>query len=53
MITSSSTAASQGIQIKKNSILVVDDNPTALHLLASILEKEGYEISRATNGLEV
>ncbi|MCF6188464.1 MAG: response regulator, partial [Desulfobulbaceae bacterium] len=52
MITSSRSASSQGLQIKKNAILVVDDNPTALHLLASILEKEGYEITRATNGLE-
>jgi len=52
MITPSSAATSQGLQIKKNAILVVDDNPTALHLLASILEKEGYEITRATNGLE-
>jgi len=38
--------------MKKTSILVVDDNPTTLHLLARILEEEGYEITRATNGLE-
>ena len=40
------------MQIKRTSILVVDDNPTALHLLVSILEKQDYDIARATNGLE-
>jgi CheY-like chemotaxis protein/anti-sigma regulatory factor (Ser/Thr protein kinase) len=52
MITPSSAASSQGIQIIKTSILVVDDNPTALHLLASILEKQSYDVTKATNGLE-
>jgi len=52
MITPSSAAASQGMQIIKTSILVVDDNPTALHLLASILEKQDYDVTKATNGLE-
>jgi len=52
MTTASMAAAISGKEIKKTTILAVDDNPTALHLLCSILEKEGYEVSRATNGLE-
>jgi CheY-like chemotaxis protein len=52
MITASSAAAAHGIQMKKPSILVVDDNPTTLHLLVSILKEEGYDTTRATNGLE-
>lgn len=51
-MTHTSTAAAHGVQIKKTSILVVDDNPTALHLLTSLLEKEGYDITRAVNGLD-
>jgi CheY-like chemotaxis protein len=31
---------------------VVEDNPAALHLVASILEKEQYAVTRAVNGLE-
>jgi len=31
---------------------VVDDNPTTLHLLSSILKQEGYATTTATNGLE-
>lgn len=34
------------------TILAVDDNPTALHLLVSILNSEGYKVLKATNGLE-
>ena len=49
---SGNTEPSQGLQIKKTSILVVDDNPTALHLLVSILEKQDYDVTKATNGLE-
>jgi CheY-like chemotaxis protein/anti-sigma regulatory factor (Ser/Thr protein kinase) len=52
MITASSAAAAHGMQMKKPSILVVDDNPTTLHLLVSILKEEGYDTTRATNGLE-
>ncbi len=52
MTTPGTSAAIAGKELKKTTILVVDDNPTALHLLCSILEKEGYEIIRATNGLE-
>lgn len=52
MSTASGTIASRRVQRKKNAILVVDDNPTALHLLAGILEQEGYAVTRATNGLE-
>ncbi len=39
-------------QIKQTSVLVVEDNPAALHLVASILEKEQYAVTRAVNGLE-
>ena len=28
--------------MKKSSILIVDDNPTILHLLSKLLEKEDY-----------
>ncbi len=31
-------------------ILIVDDSPTEIHVLTTILEKEGYSISTATNG---
>ncbi|WP_051305925.1 response regulator [Desulfogranum mediterraneum] len=34
------------------TILAVDDNPTALHLLVSILQKQPYRVITATNGLE-
>ncbi len=52
MISGSNSVTAHGMKMKKTSILVVDDNPTTLHLLAKILEGEGYEITRATNGLE-
>ncbi len=52
MSSTSSAALGHGMRMKKTSILVVDDNPTTLHLLARILEGEGYDITRATNGLE-
>ena len=52
MSSTNSAAIGHGMRMKKTSILVVDDNPTALHLIARILEGEGYEITRATNGLE-
>ena len=47
-----SSAAIPGLQLKETSLLVVDDNPTTLHLLATTLEKEGYQVTRATDGLE-
>ncbi|HFQ80060.1 MAG TPA: response regulator [Desulfobacterales bacterium] len=52
MTTPDGAAVAQDIQIKKKSLLVVDDNPAVLHLLSNILEQEGYEITRATDGLE-
>jgi FixJ family two-component response regulator len=33
-------------------ILVVDDDPTSLKLLDLILNKEGYQVMTASNGLE-
>ena len=39
-------------QVRKTSILVVDDNPVILQLLAKILKQENYTISTATNGKE-
>lgn len=37
---------------KPIGILAVDDNPTALRLLESMLQKRDYEIATATNGKE-
>ncbi len=34
------------------TILAVDDNPTILHLLVNLLEKENYRVLKAKNGLE-
>lgn len=34
------------------TILAVDDNPTALHLLVSTLKRENYQVLTATNGIE-
>jgi DNA-binding response OmpR family regulator len=34
----------------KEELLVVDDNPENLHLLATVLEKEGYVVRAAKNG---
>src|SRR5215831_6454193 len=34
------------------TVLVVDDDPTVLSLLAKILEKEGYRVISARNGVE-
>lgn len=37
---------------KQTTILVVDDNPTTLHLLSSLLKKSNYQTLLATNGVE-
>ena len=34
------------------NVLIVDDDPLALELLAGVLGPEGYQISRATDGVE-
>ncbi len=47
-----SAPVSQTVQIKKPSVLVVEDHPATRHLLAGILEKEGYEVERAGHGKE-
>jgi CheY-like chemotaxis protein len=52
MTTLSSTIAGKGMQVQKTHLLVVEDNPTTLHLLTRILEDEGYEVTQAHNGLE-
>jgi len=31
-------------------ILIVDDSPTEIHVLTSILQKNGYEVSTASDG---
>lgn len=36
----------------KFKILIVDDNPKNIQLLANILDSEGYEIEYTTNGYE-
>lgn len=33
-------------------ILIVDDSPTEVHILATILKKHGYEISTAADGVQ-
>lgn len=33
-------------------ILIVDDSPTEAHILKGMLEKNGYEIATAKNGLD-
>jgi twitching motility two-component system response regulator PilH len=33
-------------------ILIVDDSPTEIHVLTTILEKEGHTVSTASNGEE-
>lgn len=38
--------------LQQSCILVVDDNPTILHLLNKTLEKEGFTTLTATNGIE-
>jgi CheY-like chemotaxis protein len=52
MTTLSSTIAGKGMQVQKTHLLVVEDNPTTLHLLTRILEDEGYDVTQACNGLE-
>lgn len=37
---------------RRGTILAVDDNPTALHLLVSVMEKNNYEVEQARNGVE-
>ena len=37
---------------KKKKILVVDDDPSIVKLVKSILEHEGFEISTASDGLD-
>ncbi len=41
-----------GVLALQPHILVVDDNRTVLHMLSSLLEKENYLITRASNGRE-
>ena len=48
----SSTLSTSAVPPRPTSVLVVEDNPAALHLVASILEKEQYAVTRAVNGLE-
>ncbi|KPJ61928.1 MAG: histidine kinase [Deltaproteobacteria bacterium DG_8] len=35
-----------------NRVLIIDDEENMLHMLKTILSKEGYEIATATNGIE-
>ena len=39
-------------EIRKGSIIIVDDDPSILALVSRALEREGYEITTATNGSE-
>jgi len=48
----SSPLSTSAVPPRPTSVLVVEDNPAALHLVASILEKEQYAVTRAVNGLE-
>jgi len=38
--------------MEKKKILIVDDEPDVLHLLGERLSKAGYEVLRASGGLE-
>jgi DNA-binding response OmpR family regulator len=38
--------------LQKRSVLIVDDEPNILVALDFLLKKEGYEVLKATNGLE-
>jgi diguanylate cyclase (GGDEF)-like protein len=42
--------ANQSVSLSGSKILVVDDTPVNIDLLAKILEAEGYAVSFATNG---
>jgi two-component system, chemotaxis family, chemotaxis protein CheY len=46
------TAAQQDALPPRSSVLIVEDDPDALELLATILEDADYEVVRAANGLE-
>jgi len=37
---------------KKKAVLIIEDNPTQLHALATTLKKEGYAVHTAENGHE-
>jgi CheY-like chemotaxis protein len=43
---------SQTEKTSKGRILVADDDPAILRLVATILEKEGFEVIKATDGRE-
>jgi DNA-binding response OmpR family regulator len=47
-----SSAAQPDVVPARPSILVVEDDPDALDLLATILEDADYEVVRASNGLQ-
>lgn len=38
--------------MKKETILIVDDEPACLDLYATTLEREGYDVAKAANGAE-
>jgi DNA-binding response OmpR family regulator len=43
-------AALQKAEQRKNTILIVEDNPNLLYLTYEILEHENYQVTTATNG---
>lgn len=47
-----SSLHNQAQQVKKHSLLIVDDNPTTLRMLEQILSKEGYHTVTAVDGME-
>jgi CheY-like chemotaxis protein len=46
------TAVQQEAVTPRSSVLIVEDDPDALDLLATLLEDADYEVVRASNGLE-
>lgn len=52
MTTAKTASPSRTDGQNRSSILAVDDNPMVLKLLTGVLEKEGYTVATATNGLE-
>ncbi len=51
-MTKQSTRNPHSREVQQHSLLIVDDNPTTLHMVEQLLIKEGYQTVTAVNGLE-
>lgn len=52
MMMAISTGATSGAEADQTTVLVVDDDPAIRELVATLLEDEGYEVRRASDGIE-